>query len=75
MQSDLQRCPLNSVEQLGQIVDASVLVFMVRTGTGTPAAELADAAAVGAAGEIGFPGESIYGVVAQIRSAEEAKTG
>jgi len=48
---------------------------MARTGTGTPAVELADGAAVGAAEEIGFPAESIYGVVAQIRSAEEAKTG
>ena len=75
MQTTLQRWPRNSEEQLGQIVDASVLVFMARTGTGKPTAELADAAAVGAAGEIGFPGESIYGVVAQIRSAEEAKTG
>ncbi|HLX83501.1 MAG TPA: hypothetical protein VKR59_06370 [Terriglobales bacterium] len=75
MHTTLQRCPLNSVEQLGQIVDASVLAFMARTGTGTPAAELGDADAVGAAEEIGFAGESIYGVVAQIRSVEEAKTG
>jgi len=75
LQTTLQRCPRNSEEQLGQIVDASVLAFMARTGTGTPAVELADATALGAAEEIGFPAESIYGVVAQIRSAEEAKTG
>jgi hypothetical protein len=77
LQTTLQRCPRNSVEQLGQIEDASFFRFAATRFAATSAAVSTDLDADPEADEFRgeFAVELMSGVVAQIRSRKNMNLG